>query len=271
MTDPTCQFSGDREQAIVSYLYGDAGDFDRAVRAAFEAHLVTCERCTSELAEFADVRVALGAWSPPRFREETSATLERAEYEVPVPRPARIVAGDSGLGANGRRAAVPRNWRGHRQFRYPVRRGWSPDSDRLVCDGDASGSASAGERPAPQSAGRNGETGDNAPWRAELTALEQRLRADLRQTPASSPADADPLEVRRVRNLVEESERRQQRELALRLGEAMREVNAQRQEDLVRIDRNIGAMQSNTGREMLRQRSEMLNYVTVRTASQRGQ
>ena len=57
----------------------------------------------------------------------------------------------------------------------------------------------------------------------------------------------------------------------MRLGEAMREVNAQRQDDLVRIDRSIGAMQSNTGREMLRQRSEMLNYVTVRTASQRGQ
>jgi len=51
----------------------------------------------------------------------------------------------------------------------------------------------------------------------------------------------------------------------------MRDLNAQRQEDLVRIDRNIGAMQSSTGREMLRQRSEMLNYLTVRTASQRGQ
>ena len=73
--------------------------------------------------------------------------------------------------------------------------------------------------------------------------------------------------LRRVRTLVEESERRQQRELALRLGEAMREVSVQRQEDLVRIDRNIGAMQSNTGREMLRQRSDLLNYVTVRTAA----
>jgi hypothetical protein len=37
------------------------------------------------------------------------------------------------------------------------------------------------------------------------------------------------------------------------------------------IDRNIGAMQNNTGREMLRQRNEMLNYVSLRTASQRPQ
>ena len=86
---------------------------------------------------------------------------------------------------------------------------------------------------------------------------------------ASTEGPLGPEALRRVRALVDESERRQQRELALRLGEAMREVNAQRQEDLVRIDRNIGAMQSNTGREMLRQRSEMLNYVTVRTAAGR--
>ena len=118
-----------------------------------------------------------------------------------------------------------------------------------------------------------------APWRAELTALEQRLRADLRQPPvpvnpgsnlangaaAANPANVTSNEtVRRVRALVDESERRQQRELALRLAEAIREINAQRQADLVRIDHNIGAMQNNTGREML-------NYVSLRTASQRPQ
>ena len=85
--------------------------------------------------------------------------------------------------------------------------------------------------------------------------------------PPAPTAPLGPEALRRVRALVEESERRQQRELALRLGEAVREVNVQRQADLVRIDRNIGAMQNNTGREMLRQRSEMLNYVTVRTAA----
>ena len=124
--------------------------------------------------------------------------------------------------------------------------------------------------PAPATVVESRST-DDGPWRAELTALEQRLRADLR--PATSPDAANsertlgPDALRRIRTLVEESERRQQRELALRLGEAMREVNVQRQEDLVRIDRNIGAMQNNTGREMLRQRSDLLNYVTVRTAA----
>jgi hypothetical protein len=124
--------------------------------------------------------------------------------------------------------------------------------------------------PAPATIADN-RSPDDRPWRAELTALEQEIRAELR--PAESPnvpnaaGALSPEALRRIRTLIEESERRQQRELALRLGEAMREVNVQRQEDLVRIDRNIGAMQSNTGREMLRQRSDLLNYVTVRTAA----
>jgi hypothetical protein len=125
-----------------------------------------------------------------------------------------------------------------------------------------------------------GSPGNDVASHAELIALEQRLRADLRQPPATVASAlgagnaANSINndtVRRVRALVDESERRQQTELALRLAEAMREVNAQRQADLVRIDHNIGAMQNNTGREMLRQRNEMLNYVSLRTASQRPQ
>jgi len=254
MTDPNCRFTGDREQAIVSYVYGEADDVDRA---AFEAHLATCDRCTTELAAFADVRVALGAWSPPHFKADPAAIVDWAG-----PQPSN--------------AARRTSWRD-----IPL---WAQTAAALLCLGIGAGIANfdvqygadglrirTGWSAAPAAVAENTSQVDNATWRAELTALEQRLRADIRQTSAPSAASADPGELRRVRSLVEDSERRQQRELALRLAEAMRELNAQRQEDLVRIDRNIGAMQSSTGREMLRQRSEMLNYVTVRTASQRGQ
>jgi hypothetical protein len=72
-----------------------------------------------------------------------------------------------------------------------------------------------------------------APWRAELTALEQRLRADLRQptapvanvATAADPAATSNETIRRVRALVDESERRQQSELAL-LAEAIRDISA---------------------------------------------
>jgi len=260
MTDLNCRYTGDREQAIVSYVYGDADDFDRG---AFEAHLATCDRCTTELAAFADVRVALGAWSPPRFEADSAASVDRTGSrpssrafwrEIPLWAQTAAALLCLGIGAGIANFDVQYGADGLR-----IRTGWS------------AAPAAAVESTTPQAAARPGETVDNAPWRAELTALEQRLRADIRQTPVASPASAEPGDLRRVRSLVEDSERRQQRELALRLAEAMRDLNAQRQEDLVRIDRNIGAMQSSTGREMLRQRSEMLNYVTVRTASQRGQ
>ena len=65
MTENICRYSGDRDQAIVSYLYSDDGGFDRAERAAFDAHLATCDRCRAELAAFEGVRVSLGRWSPP--------------------------------------------------------------------------------------------------------------------------------------------------------------------------------------------------------------
>jgi hypothetical protein len=74
--------------------------------------------------------------------------------------------------------------------------------------------------------------------------------------------------MRRVRALVGESERRQQRELALRVAELVRDVNAQRQADLRRIDQNLGLMQNKTNVEVLRNR-EMLNYVAQRVSSQR--
>jgi hypothetical protein len=52
--------------------------------------------------------------------------------------------------------------------------------------------------------------------------------------------------------MIQASERRQQRELALRVAEVMRDVQAQRQADLVRIERSLGVIQSRTGMEVLR-------------------
>ena len=63
--------------------------------------------------------------------------------------------------------------------------------------------------------------------------------------------------VRRLRVLIEESEKRQQRELALRVAEVMRDVAAQRQSDLVKIDRTLGVVQNNLGVEVMRDRQRL--------------
>ena len=64
----------------------------------------------------------------------------------------------------------------------------------------------------------------------------------------------------RVRVLLDESEKRQQNELALRLAQAERDWNAQRQADLTKINQNIGYIQRDTYGELLKQR-EGVNYL----------
>ena len=277
MTEYICQYSGDREQAIVSYLYGDEGGFDVVERAAFDAHVAICERCSAELAAFEGVRTTLGAWSPPGLRSETHPVGSGSVGSGSV---------GSGFSRIGPPAGGP-----HGGFSWRDIPAWAQVAAAMLCLGVGAGIANLNVRydanglqvrtgwstgvPAPVAQTSQpvaGTVQDAAPWRAELTALEQRLRTDLRETPAATAANpaanaVNSETLRRVRALVEDSERRQQTELALRLAEAVREVNAQRQADLVRIDRNIGAMQNNTGREMLRQRNEMLNYVSIRTAA----
>jgi hypothetical protein len=107
--------------------------------------------------------------------------------------------------------------------------------------------------------------------RDDLAALERQLRTEfesaqtagtqavtLARTTAPSMSEAELL--RRMRGLVEESERRQERELALRVGDVIRSVNAQRESDFRKINSNLGVIQTNTSAEVVRQRQLLQNY-----------
>ena len=91
MTEIMCRYSKDRDQAIVSYLYDDDGGFDVAERAAFEAHLVTCDRCRLELAALEEVRTSLARWSPPGLpshdRPSLGVALPTVSPQSPAPSP----------------------------------------------------------------------------------------------------------------------------------------------------------------------------------------
>ena len=71
----------------------------------------------------------------------------------------------------------------------------------------------------------------------------------------------------RVRVLLDESEQRQQQELALRTAQVVRDVDSQRQVDLAQIQRNFGQIEGLTGAEVREQR-EILNYL-MRVSEQR--
>jgi hypothetical protein len=248
-----CGYFGDRDEALVAYLYDDT---DSTSHASFDAHLVTCARCREEVSALRGVRAELGRWSPP----ESASTVYGA---IPI--------------------VTRRRW-------WETVPAWAQVAAALLCVGVAAGIANLDVR--YDSNGLTLRTGwsstggarprqevDSTAWRTDLAALERRLRTEFHAPAASTIAaaalpvhqersmgSADAETLRRVRALVDESERRQQRELALRLAEVMREVDSQRQADLVKIDRSLGVLQNNTGVEVLKQR-ELLNYLV--RASQR--
>jgi anti-sigma factor RsiW len=264
MTDIICRYRGERESAIVSYVYDD---IDPAERRAFEEHLPLCARCRHEVNALGGVRAELARWAPPDLVGSVASVIS------PVVA-AREPAGAVSTATAGVSASPSRSW-----WRQPP--AWAQVAAASLFFGAAAGIANLDVRydrdgvsvrtgwsprvhNAPAATVADvGPTEAAAAWREELAALESRLRADLTPLPAAVvPArtltDADLL--KRVRDLIDESERRQQRELALRVADVMRDVDSRRRADLVKIDRSLGAIQNNTGVEVMKQR-ELLNYL----------
>ncbi len=266
MTETLCTFIGDRDEILIAYLYDD---IDPIERAAFDAHLASCGRCRADLAGLRGVRADLAQWAPPEaafavasrksqvFSQSSVTSLQppATRWWREIPAWAQVAAALLFLGVSAGLANL--------DVRYDhdgltARTGWSKRAEAVP---DISTAKTA------------------APWRADLTALEQQLRTEFHASvvsaapapavaaryAASTAGDADL--IRRVRALLDESERRQQRAFSLRLAEALRDVSAQRRADLVRIDQNLGLIQNNTGIEVAKQR-EMINYL-VRASSQK--
>jgi hypothetical protein len=257
MNSTSCIYGPNRNETVVAYLYDELG---AAERAAFAAHVETCHACEAELAELRDVRQQLAQWASP---EQGPGSLRLPGWDTAAP--------------------VRSFWTPLREV--PV---WAQLAAAVLVLGVAAGIANIEIRFEP--GGLSVRTGWSAPpvesapapSLADLAAMEERLRGELaaarstasESTAPDAPATAAPADersdaelVRRVRALVTESERRQQRELALRVAEVLRDVQAQRASDLQRIDRSLGIIQSSTGVEVMRQR-QLLNNLAVRVSQQ---
>ncbi|HEX7087088.1 MAG TPA: zf-HC2 domain-containing protein [Vicinamibacterales bacterium] len=243
----------DREQ-LVALLYGEA---DGDERAAIEAHLATCPACASEYAALREVRTTLTAWQPPDtelgFRIVREPRPVRRWWHVPAWAPTALAA--VLLLAVG--AALSQVQIEYGDGTVVLRTAWSPAPERPT----ATPREPVQPAPAvvPVSAGMPEEE-----VRAALADLEQRLRGVIAaERTAAVPADRDDI-LRRVESMIEASERRQQRELALRLAQVVRDVDTQRRADLVRIEQGMGELQGLTGR----QAEQMINYL-MRTSAPR--
>ena len=278
MTDHSCAFGGDRASTLIAYLYDD---IEPAERAALETHLVTCAACRGELDELAGVRRQLARWAPPDSRQSAVVSHQSAVGS----HQSGLVGSQRGMFGSPRLVGAPEAGGARRSWWRDIP-AWAQVAAAMLVLGASAGIANLDIRydrdglsvrtgwskPAPTAP--VGSDAAPAPWRPELAALERQLRSDLQPpqpiaaapaAPAGQAARTDADLMRRLKSLVDESERRQQSELALRVAEVLRDVNAQRTADLRRIDQNLGAVQDKTNVEVLRNRG-LLNYYVQRVS-----
>jgi hypothetical protein len=275
MTLKPCAYAGDRDATLIAYLYGE---IDAPLADTFEAHLVTCAECSAEIESLRGVRSRLAHWNPPEpsfavtgaqpraigqsaIRDPQSAirdpqsAIRNPPWWAEIPAWAQVAAALLVLGVS---AGVANLNVHYDNTGLTIRTGWSQPA--VV--------PPAGSQPG---AARLSPAATDVVLKSDLASLEQQLR-DLRSAQAAfaSPVVARPAATRpggpdaelllKVRALVEASERRQQRELALRVAQVITDVNAQRRADLQKIDVSLIGVQRDLGVEVLKQRQQV-NYL----------
>jgi hypothetical protein len=265
----------DDKSLLMAYLYGEC---DEAERQAVEAHLADCAACATELDALRGVRVVLGEWAPPdqalgfRVVGEADAPARAASPVPPRDRrtahwfrprvPARVPAWAqaaaavlvlaAGAGIANLNVHIGRDG-------VTLRTGWQQP---------AGAPSQAQQAPAQVNA---------APWRADLAALERRLRQDLPAatavTAAAAGASTDRARapsdstatITRVQTLLDDRDRRLQREFDQQLAERFlrftRDVESQRAADQRRVLQGLSQIDLRTN-----QLSQVQNYM-LRTAS----
>ena len=154
-----------------------------------------------------------------------------------------------------------------------VRTGWSTSAPPPLRSGGSAGETAANGQVAavPASAtsrireGRFSSTSDAAyvaGLERRLIALEAASRDEsgMRNASTMSARAADAEIIKRVRELLAQSESRQQGELALRIAQVIRDVDAQRVADLTRIQQGLGRIDATVTAEAA-SRSDLTNFV----------
>jgi anti-sigma factor RsiW len=219
----------DSKELLVGFLYDE---IDPVSKRTFERHLATCSDCRDELAELGATREQIALWAPPDadlgfriVRGANTPASARARFPFFSFSPAWGLAA-AALIVLAIGAAIANLDVRYGNEGLVVRTGWNHTTD-----------AQAGVTPVD--------------WKAQAQELDRRLR-DLEQSAsaravvqtasASDQSDAELLQ--RVRDIVGQSETRQQRAVATRLTELMREVDAQRRLDLATIDQGMTRLQN---------------------------
>lgn len=259
--DTGCSLGDGREAALMAYLYDEV---EPRERAAFDAHVAECRVCRLELAELTDVRDGLSAWATPDVAEGVGGKAPRTALRLVDPPPRRqgwkrFVDAPVWLQAAAAMLVV-----GAALGMANLDLTYSSASGLRVTTGWVRPAVSAANVPPAQETAV-AQPVAATPWRDDMSALEQRLVQALKAQPGNADSTDDAL-VKQVRSLVQESERRQQNELLLRVSELAKELQVQRQGDLQRIDQMFGVVQNRAGMQV-RQQEQRFNEFVQRVSS----
>ena len=258
---------------LVSYLYDD---LDAAARERFERHLRGCAECRDELDALRGLRSTLSAWTPPQPElafQIIDQRMASPRTNTTLPRRAGWRAWwtpAAGLAAAAALVLAAASAVAHVEVRYgadgfSVRTGWNANP--------AVPSAARVPSPAPsqdeqrlEAAYANVERRLADLESASRAAAASPIRAASQTTAADRQSDVEMLS--RVRDLLAQSESRQQRELALRIAQVLRDVDAQRTADLARIQQGLGKIDAMTTADAAAHR-ELANYLITSTRQQK--
>jgi hypothetical protein len=242
------------KELLVGYVYGELTETERR---GFEAHLTSCAECRDEADGLRATRGHLAMWSPPG-PEFGFRIVSGAAAPPTAPPSRRRFAPAWGLAAAAVLVLAAAAAIANVEMRYGadglvVRTGW-----RQPVGADGSGAVAE-----PAAA--------NPRWQADLQMIRQRLgkleSAVARDpagpgvvTAAARPAASESELLRRLHEIVKESEARQQRELALQMAQVISDVDASRRSDMLRIQQGLMQLQGVNDAEIVKNR-EMWNHV----------
>jgi hypothetical protein len=223
----------ENQDALLDYLYEEGNP---AERLAIAKHLQECAACAVAVLEFQNVRGMLRDWTPPAA--DLGFRIVQAAGQLPSVSPDPRARGGWWRGA----AAMP--WLQAAAAVLLFAAGMAVSQFHVdYADGRVVVSTGAAT-PAPNTRGASitlQPENMNPPERRIAPAEfdNRRVAAVDANTPA---VDMEQL-LQRVRAMIDQSEQRQQRELALRLSQVSREVDTQHQADLLKIQQDFGQQQ----------------------------
>lgn len=238
-------------ELLIGYVYGELA---LSERDAFDRHLASCAACRSEVDGLRGTRATLESWTPP----------ER-DLGIEVVRVAP------------RRAPTPARWWG-------VSPAWGIAAAALVVGavsaavanvevttGDGGITIRSGWRQPPAAQTAPAATADAASAVARVEARVRELETQLaavRAQPVPAPAAvssrmADADMIRLVRQLIAQSEERQQGVLARQILQVNRDFEVARRTDLERLGRGLEQIQRTTVDTFQRQKALEDHFVRV--------